>query len=277
MNFDEISLKKLFSNRDILRQKTPLIHCITNPISINDCANGVLALGTKPIMAEHPKEVCEITAISNALALNLGNITDARIESIMLSGKKAKEMSLGCIIDMVGVACSKLRLNFARQFLNYCSPQVIKGNVSELKALLGEKNNALGIDVGKNDVVTKDNVKPLVKLLSELSLKHDCVVIATGKTDIIVYKNEAYAINNGCEKMSLITGTGCMLNVLIASFLAVTSPLEATLLATSYFGICGELSDSAKGTGSFRAELLDNLYLLSEEDFVKLARIKRLS
>ena len=40
-----------------LRERAPLIHCITNPISINHCANAILALGGRPIMAEHPREV----------------------------------------------------------------------------------------------------------------------------------------------------------------------------------------------------------------------------
>lgn len=277
MNFQNLELKNIFSYRNFLREKTPLIHCITNPISINDCANAVLALGAKPIMAEHPKEVCEITAISNSLAVNLGNITDARLESIMLSGKKAKDLSLNSVIDMVGVACSSLRLDFAKSFVKECSPKVIKGNVSELKALCGEKNNALGIDVGKNDIVTKENIKTLSTLFSQMSKEYNSVIIATGKTDIIAYKNEIYTISNGCEKMSLITGTGCMLNVLIGSFLSVASPLEATILATAYFGVCGELSDNSNGTGSFRTELLDKLYLLNSATFCEMAKIKAFS
>ena len=78
----------------MLKQTNNLIHCITNPISINDCANLILALGAKPIMACHPDEVEAITLNSSALALNLGNFDDIRAKSMMISAKCAKEKGI---------------------------------------------------------------------------------------------------------------------------------------------------------------------------------------
>ena len=110
-------LEKMKKAKEAVISQAPLIHCITNPISINDCANVVLALGAKPIMAEHPKEVHEITALAKALAVNLGNITDARAESIFISGGVAKNAQIPCVIDVVGAACSALRMELAQRFI----------------------------------------------------------------------------------------------------------------------------------------------------------------
>ena len=114
--------------------QSPLIHCITSPIAINDCANAVLALGAKPIMAEHPLEVENITLMSKSLAVSLANITDARAESIMISGKAACKAGISSVIDLVGVTCSKMRADLAKKYITQCRPAVIKGNVSEIKA-----------------------------------------------------------------------------------------------------------------------------------------------
>ena len=116
-----------------IRKNEPLIHCITNPISINDCANAVLATGAKPVMAEHPLEVAHITSMASVLAVNLGNITDARMESIMISGRQAEELNIPSIIDSVGVTCSDIRLKLAKEYIDMCRPAVIKGNISEIK------------------------------------------------------------------------------------------------------------------------------------------------
>ena len=115
----------------MLKQTNNLIHCITNPISINDCANLILALGAKPIMACHPDEVESITSNSSALALNLGNFDDIRAKSMMISAKCAKENKIPFILDLVGVACSTLRLNYAKELVSLYCPTVIKGNISE--------------------------------------------------------------------------------------------------------------------------------------------------
>ena len=127
-------MKKLHEIREAVRHKQPLIHCITNPISINQCANGILAIGARPMMAEHPKEVREITETAGALMLNLGNITDARMESMKISMLTAKEKNLPVMLDAVGIACSKLRRDYIAELLEINIPTVIKGNYSEITA-----------------------------------------------------------------------------------------------------------------------------------------------
>ena len=92
-----------------IRDRAPLIHAITNPISITQCANAVLALGARPIMAEHPREVEEITATAAALLLNLGNITDVRMEAMERAAEAAGKNGVPVVLDAVGVACSRMR------------------------------------------------------------------------------------------------------------------------------------------------------------------------
>ncbi len=260
----QISINNLLQIKHNVKLKKPLIHCITNPISINDCANIVLAVGAKPIMAEHPLEVSEITSVSKSLGVNLGNITDIRMESMLISGKTAFQKKIPQIIDLVGVGCSKLRLNYAKKFILECHPSVIKGNMSEIKAICDIESNAKGIDVGECDRITDESFVENIKIMKKLSLETGAVIVATGVVDIIISGDENYLIKNGCEMLSMITGTGCMLTALIASYISSSDILGGTILAVSIMGICGEFSQNVKGIGSFRTELIDNIFRISD-------------
>lgn len=257
-----------------LKLKKPLIHCITNPISINDCANIVLAAGAKPIMAEHPGEAAEITERADALAVNLGNITDARMKSMRLSGMAAGLKGINVVIDIVGTACSSLRLNYAREYIEAVRPSVIKGNISELKALGGMESFACGIDAGEKDMA----LTPLQAMpwLRELALKFNSVILATGKTDYITDGEKNYMVLNGSPRMAQVTGTGCMLNVLTGSLLSVADPVKAALCAASVFGLCGEMADIGQGIGSYHITLLDRVSDITPEQIINGVRIERI-
>ncbi len=255
-----------------IRLAGPLIHCLTNPISINDCANIVLAAGARPIMAEHPAEVAQITAASAALAVNLGNVTDARLESMLISGKVAHEKSIPSIIDLVGIACSDFRLEFAKKFIAACQPNVLKGNLSELKALAGLSNNACGIDVGLGDTLSPD----IITMLQTLARKNKAVIIASGPTDIVTDGTTTFLGNNGTAGLTTITGTGCMLNVLTAACIFSQNIFNGCLLSITILGISGELAaESSTGPGTFRAALLDAVYNITDEEFTKRMKLKK--
>ncbi len=273
MTNQELIINKLLQIRQSVKFKKPLIHYITNPISINDCANMILAVGAKPIMAEHPLEVSEITAVSKSLGVNLGNITDNKMKSMLISGKTAYEKKIPQIIDLVGVGCSKLRLDYAKKFISECHPNVIKGNMSEIKAIYGIKSSAKGIDVGACDIITKQNFDENIEMIKRLSMETGSVVAATGVVDIISNCTYTYIISNGCEMLSMITGTGCMLTGLIASYISSENILDGTVIAVALMGICGELSQHANGTGSFRNELIDNMFSISDDIIIKKIRI----
>lgn len=168
------------------------------------------------------------------------------------------------IIDIVGVACSDLRLDFAKKFISECHPNVIKGNMSELKALCGINSDAKGIDVSEKDAITDDTIANSIAMLKTLSSKTGSIVVATGAVDIITDATETYLIKNGCEMLSMITGTGCMLNVLAATFISTKNILGGTIWATALMGICGELSHNVQGTGKFRTKLLDSIFSISD-------------
>lgn len=274
MKEKELVLQKLINIKNKVMLDRPLIHCITNHITINDCANVVLSAYGKPIMAEHCGEVSDITASAKALAINIGNITDNRMKSIMISGKTAYEKEIPSIIDIVGVSCSTLRLNFAIDFIDKCRPIIIKGNMSEIKAIFGLDTKSKGIDVNDEDITNKDTISNNIYIVKELALKTNSTVVATGAIDIISNGNETYIIENGCEELSRITGTGCMLNVLIATYISSKDIINSAILGTVVMGICGELAKGAEGTASFKIELLDNISTIKDEDILEKIKVR---
>jgi len=271
-----MTIEPLLQIRQAVRSRNPLIHCITNPISINDCANAVLAVGARPVMAEHPLEVAAITRGAAALLVNLGSITDTRLESMLVSGGEAHEQGIPCVIDLVGVGCSLLRLQFARKFVGNCHPAVIKGNLSELKAFAGTPSQAAGVDAG--DRLTPENTAKTLDQLARLSRRTGAVVLATGEVDIVTDGRQAVLLRNGVPLLSRITGTGCMVGVLTAVCLSGGDTFTAAALAAATLGIAGELAaGTAHGTGSFRVSLLDALSTLDDETFAERLRMETVS
>ena len=255
---------KICGIRESVAKQKPLIHCITNPISINQCANTILSVGAKPIMAEHPKEVCEITFASDALMLNIGNITDARMESIFLSMGTAKERNIPVLLDVVGIACSSLRREYIDSFLKKFIPSVIKGNYSEIKALYDEEYFSPGVDAELS--IDADNITTTA---IKLAKKHKTVILATGKVDIVTDGKRTIYVKNGIPSLASVTGTGCMLGSLCTTFMTSASPMDATISACCYFGICGELSKTDNGAGSFMVNLMDRISTLDKEEILK--------
>ena len=265
------TLDEVFAEvREALLREDPMIHCITNPISIHDCANVVLSAGGRPMMAEHPAEVAEITVTAGALALNLGNITDARKASIGIAGKAAMESGITVIMDMVGIGSSHFRKAIIDDFLESKpeeTPLILKGNMSELKALAGEGKDISGVDVKPSDMLSGANEKQSTELAVAMAKKYHAVILVSGKTDLVTDGERTFFINNGCEMMGRITGTGCMLNVLTGTYLSVAEPLTAALLACIVSGISGEIAaENSRGSGSFQIAFQDALSLMSQRD-----------
>ncbi|MBO7251675.1 MAG: hydroxyethylthiazole kinase [Oscillospiraceae bacterium] len=244
-----------------VKQMQPLIHCITNPISINQCANGILAIGARPMMAEHPKEVPEITRTAQALMLNLGNITDARMESMRISAKTANEMGIPVLLDAVGISCSSLRREYVKDLLNTAVPTVIKGNYSEIQALYRDSYRSSGVDADSSlDIHTIDHAA--ISLARSLG----AVILASGKVDIVTNGKHLYHIHNGTPLLSQVTGTGCLQGALCASFLSAKPGIEAVMTGCSVLGICGELAQTDRGTGTFLCSLMDKLSTLTDAE-----------
>ena len=252
--------KEIFRILRTLREEAPLIHAITNPISINQCANAVLALGARPIMAEHPLEAAEITATAAALLLNLGNITDTRMEAMERSAGAARENGVPVVLDAVGVACSRLRRDYVNRLLEAFPPAVLKGNYAEINALARPDYTASGVDGDK--FLTPAAV---ARAAGELARRYGCVVLASGAADLVTDGRETTAIHNGTPQLGSVTGTGCMLGALCACFLAAAPPLEAAKTACVTLGAAGERAATPKGSGAFLVNLLDQLSTLDGE------------
>lgn len=256
-----------------IRKKTmennPLIHCITNPISINQCANGVLAVGARPMMAEHPQEVAEITRSADALVLNIANITDVRMQSVKISARTAHRNNIPFIIDAVGVSGSQLRRRFMGDFLKEFTPTAIKGNYSEIYALLNDNYISAGVDADKG--LTLENVSDTAVKLAQ---KHNTMVLASGKTDIVTDGKTVVHINNGVAQLAQITGTGCLLGMLCGCYLSADRGINALVTACAVLGICGELAQTEKGNGTFFVNLMDNLSVLKDTQIEKLLNIE---
>lgn len=271
-----------------IQQEAPLIHCITNPISINDCANILLAIGARPIMAEHPDEVAEITAIAKGLALNLGNITDARMASMKISAGAAKDKGIPFVLDLVGLSCSRLRQKYAKELLQIAVPDIIKGNISELRTLLGLPTTpGMGVEAGQKEMVTKENALEYARIFQKQAREYHTLLLATGPIDLVVSSEEAYIIANGSNALASITGTGCMNNVLAGACLAgvhgissqATNNTLAAILSCLLLGIAGENIQDIylnQGPGSFHYNLMDSISKLTPQTIAQQCHITKL-
>lgn len=244
-------LKKIFKDT---YEKSPLIHCITNPISINQCANVILSVGARPIMAEYCEEVGDITSTADALLLNLGNITKDRMKSMEISAKTAHDKNIPFIIDCVGVACSDVRRRLAFKIIQKYKPSVIKGNYSEIYAMYESSYKSAGVDSDKS--LDKGSVSAVAK---KLAVIFNTTVLASGKEDIITDGDKIYYIKNGSPQLSRITGTGCMLGALGASYISTDGSLDSAILACAILGIAGEKTENDGRNGTFMTELMDNI------------------
>ncbi len=244
--------------------KKPLVHCITNYVTVNDCANILLACGASPIMADDAAEVEEITSICSALDINIGTLNERTVASMLKAGKRANALSHPVVLDPVGAGASSLRTNTTFELLKEVKFSVIRGNISEIKTVAQGSGTTKGVDADVKDAVTENNIAEAVTFAKSLSAKTGAVIAITGAIDIVADTKKAYVIKNGHPMMSKITGTGCMLTALIAAYISANPDkvLDATAAAVCAMGLCGELAyqktiPTEGGTGSFRTYLID--------------------
>ena len=205
---------------DNVKLNPPLVHNITNYVTVNDCANIVLASGGAPLMADDINEVEDIVSISNALCINIGTLNKRTIESMVKAGKKANELGIPVVLDPVGVGASDLRNEAIKILIDEIKFSVIKGNMSEIKALYTKAKNAGGVDVQEEDVIHNDNIEESIKFVKKVANRFDSVIAVTGAIDIVTDGEKVNLIRNGHEMMSRITGTGCMTGSVIATYCA---------------------------------------------------------
>lgn len=261
--------KEIIENVDA---KTPLVHSITNYVTVNDCANILLACGASPIMADDQGEVEEITSICNALVINIGTLNERTIKSMVMAGKKASDLGHPVVLDPVGAGASTLRTNTTFQLLNEVQFSVIRGNISEIKTVAQGSGTTKGVDADVSDAVTETNLDQAVTFAKSLSAKTGAVIVITGAIDIVADRHKAYVIRNGHAMMSKVTGTGCMLSVVIAGYCGANtgSLLDATAAAVCAMGLCGELAynklmELDGGISTYRTLIIDYMDKMDAE------------
>ena len=285
INDESNLLKKIDETLKDIREKNALTHCITNSVTINDCANAVLAIGGSPFMAEDAEELEEVVTIADVLVINIGKLSKEQIESMHISSKTANKTNTPIILDPVGVGVTELRNKTTMDLINDYDIAAIRGNISEIKAIaklagvLDESNTAKGVDVNIDDIITEENLKDNGELICELASKLNTTILASGPIDILSDGNLTVAIDNGDDMMPLITGSGCMLSSIVGSCIGGSNPFDGSLVAILAMNIAGErarakVDEKDEGTGSFRTYLIDYLYKTDSETLTEKANIK---
>lgn len=276
----EFVLKNALDN---VRNTVPLVHNITNYVTVNDCANVLLACGGSPIMSDEPADVADITSICGGLVINIGTLNARSIEAMHVAGKRAAELGHVIVLDPVGAGASALRTNTAGELLDELPVTVIRGNMSEIKALAGASSSTRGVDVNPDDAVTEANLAESAQFACALAAKTNAVVAITGAIDIVADATHAFAIRNGHPIMGKITGAGCMLTCVVAAY-AVANPdnvLEAVTAAVACEGLAGQVAAArmtdADGNGTFRTYFLDAMYNMTGEALEAGARVEEIA
>ena len=252
-----------------VREKTPLVHNITNYVTVNDCANILLACGGSPIMSDDREDVEDITSICGGLNINIGTLNQNTIPSMFLAGKRANALGHPVLLDPVGAGASRLRTKTAADLIDQVKFTVIRGNISEIKALAQGSASTKGVDADQADQVNDANLDSVIAFAKTFALRTGSVVAITGATDLITDGNRVCRITNGHPMMSKITGTGCMLSAMTTAYVVANPdrPFEAVCAAVIAMGLCGELAHrrlgDLDGNSTYRNYIIDAVYHLT--------------
>ena len=262
---------------DDARSMGPLVHCITNYVTVNDVANAILAIGASPIMADDAAEVEEITSLCSALYVNIGTLNKRTIESMLIASRKAHQLGKQMVLDPVGAGASTLRTDTARRLLDEGGFSLVRGNMSEIKAIAGAGGNTKGVDANIADTVTEESLDEALAFAKGFAAAHGCTVAITGAIDLVADAEHCYVIRGGRREMGTITGTGCQLSGITAAFLCASeNTVEAAAAAVCAMGLAGEtawgLMQPGEGNSTYRNRIIDVLYNMTGEELVAGAR-----
>ena len=256
-------LKTMLEN---MRAKSPLVHNITNYVTVNDVANVLLAAGGSPIMSDDADDVEDITSICGGLNINIGTLNKNTIPSMFLAGKKANELGHIVLLDPVGAGASRLRTDTANRLMQEVRFDAVRGNISEIKTLCTGSGTTKGVDADAVDAVTEANLDDGVALVKAFARQAGCIIAVTGAIDLVSDGERCWCIRNGRAEMSRITGTGCQLSALMTAFL-VANPdrkLDAAAAAVCMMGLAGEIGwanmQPGDGNSTYRNRIIDAIF-----------------
>ncbi|MBM4271867.1 MAG: hydroxyethylthiazole kinase [Deltaproteobacteria bacterium] len=257
----KISASSIWSSVKEIREKSPVIHNITNYVVMNNSANALLSLGASPVMAHAEEEVEDMVSIAGALVINIGTLSPHWIRAMLLAAYRARNLNIPIILDPVGAGATAYRTSTARELLQEVPPAIIRGNASEIMAILEEDAKTKGVDSLASSHTAVDAARQLNK-------NYGCTVCISGETDYIIYGDDITKIMNGHPMMARVTGMGCIATALCGAFAAVNHAFaEAAAQAMAVMGIAGEIAvEKSPGPGSLQVHFLDALHRLSEQD-----------
>ena len=268
-------LKAMLEN---VRAKTPLVHNITNYVTVNDVANVLLAAGGSPIMSDDADDVEDITSICGGLNINIGTLNKNTIPSMFLAGKKANALGHIVLLDPVGAGASRLRTDTANRLMQEVRFDAVRGNISEIKTLCTGSGSTKGVDADAVDAVTEANLDNGVQLVKAFAAQTGCIIAVTGAIDLVSDGERCWCIRNGRAEMSRITGTGCQLSALMTAFL-VANPdhkLAAAAAAVCMMGLAGEIGwanmQPGDGNSTYRNRIIDAIFNMTGDALEKGAK-----
>lgn len=267
-------MNKIIEN---LRSKKPIIHCLTNYVTVNDCANALLAVGASPIMADELDEMEDIISLSSGVVINIGTLNSTKVKSMLIAGQTANKLGKPVILDPVGVGASEFRKNTVKLFLEKIKFTAIRGNFSEIRTLFDYSTRVGGVDVSESDKIIGSTVSSIVEIALTVSKNTGAVIAVTGENDVIAFESKYAVISNGVAQMADVTGTGCMLTAVSAAFLCSGDAFDAMVASVAVMGICGERAYKATsnlGTGSMRVQLIDELSKINDLTLKKESKIE---
>ena len=258
-------IEQIKSSLLLLREKKPLVLCLTNYVTMDLMANSLLAIGAAPLMCESIDEIEELVNISHALYINIGTLNQVFMERAMLAAQIANSLNKPVILDPVGSGASTLRTSAALQLLPFAN--IVRGNASEIISLSGTSGSTKGVE-------SMHPVEKAMSIASSLAKSLKKIIVITGPEDYVTDGSQSQALPFGSSLMPLITGMGCTLTAVISAFASINSNyFQAATYATAYFGLCGQLAQQhSQVPGFFRQEFINNLfhpdwdYFTSEED-----------
>lgn len=264
--------KKVYKLLHEMRTAKPLVHNITNVVVANFTANGLLAAGASPVMANAKEEAADMASAADALVLNIGTLNPMQVESMLLAGAAANKKGIPVVLDPVGAGATAYRTDTARQLLSEIDISLIRGNAGEIAAVAGLESDTRGVDSGSSQATTAETAEQAFGVLN-------IPIVVTGAVDAVTDGKDMYRIHNGHSMMTKVTGSGCLLSSLIGSFLTITEDTAyGAAAALGYYGIAAEKAGgfaSMRGPGTFQAELLNALYHVGDMDIRQQLTLKK--
>lgn len=254
-----------------VRDTCPLVHHITNYVTVNDCANMCICAHGSPVMTDAIEDVPDMVSIASSLVLNIGTLNERTVDSMLLAGSVAKDAGIPVVFDPVGIGATPYRTIVVEKILDKVRPDIIKGNSGEMGILTGAGGDVRGVD----SIGTSDG---LADSMRSWASEHECILISTGTRDLVTDGDKVYGLCNGSSMMETVSGTGCMLSSVVGVYAGAHGmDAEAMVTAVTMFNVASEIAaEGAQGPGSFKMNLFDAVYSIDADTVMKKANVKML-